>query len=161
GTGVVRVGRLRGGRPGGVQLRLRGRAAHRGAPGAVSAAQGGGLGGGADHGGPDMSDATRRPQDPLDAIAELYRRVRDLEMQRLRGGGALAVWETYTPTLTNLNVGSTGTVEGHYAQVVDVVIFRIIAQLGGTGLSVGDARFSLPVLALSGTGYPMAGQVYL
>ena len=39
-----------------------------------------------------MSDATRRPQDPLDAIAELYRRVRDLEMQRLRGGGALAAW---------------------------------------------------------------------
>lgn len=39
-----------------------------------------------------MSDATRRPQDPLDAIVELYRRVRDLEMQRLRGGGVLAAW---------------------------------------------------------------------
>lgn len=70
-------------------------------------------------------------------------------------------WETYTPTLTNLNVGSTGTVEGHYAQVGDVVVVRIIAQLGGTGISVGDARFSLPVQSLSGTGYPMAGQVYL
>lgn len=39
-----------------------------------------------------MSDTTRRPQDPLDSTAELYRRVRDLEMQRLRGGGVLAAW---------------------------------------------------------------------
>lgn len=62
-------------------------------------------------------------------------------------------WTTWTPTLTNLNVGTTGTVVARYCQIgSEAVLFRFTATLGGTGISVGQVEFSLPVTA-STSGY--------
>lgn len=61
-------------------------------------------------------------------------------------------WQDYTPTYANLNVGSTGTTVARYHQIGKKVMFQWLATLGGTGISVGDVRVSLPVTSVS-TGY--------
>lgn len=71
-------------------------------------------------------------------------------------------WETYTPTLTNLNVGSTGSIAtARYAQIGDVVHVELFISLGGTGISVGDVRIQLPFNPAFGTNSPAAGECLL
>lgn len=55
-------------------------------------------------------------------------------------------WTTWTPTLTNLNVGTTGVVTARYCQLgSETVFFYFRAVLGGTGISVGAVQFTAPV----------------
>jgi hypothetical protein len=61
-------------------------------------------------------------------------------------------WQDWVPTYTNLNIGSTGTTVARYRLIEGRVEFRWEVILGGTGISVGDVRISLPVTAVS-TGY--------
>jgi hypothetical protein len=61
-------------------------------------------------------------------------------------GGA---WTSWTPSLENLNVGTTGVVRAIYTKIGNTVHFQFKAFLGGTGISVGDIKFSVPVNASS------------
>lgn len=54
-------------------------------------------------------------------------------------------WTTWTPTLTNLNIGSTGTMVAGYVRMGAIVWFDIHVTLGGAGISVGDCTFTVPV----------------
>lgn len=54
-------------------------------------------------------------------------------------------WTTWTPTLTNLNVGTSGVTVARYIQIGGAVHAHFRATLGGTGISVGDVQVSLPV----------------
>ena len=57
------------------------------------------------------------------------------------GGGFVA----YTPTLTNLNLGTDGTVTGRAMQAGKFVFVDIVAILGTSGFSVGsNPEFSIP-----------------
>jgi len=68
-------------------------------------------------------------------------------------------YDNYTPTLTNLNVGSTGAVNtARYVRIGDVVHVEIFITLGGTGISVGDVRIQLPFNPAFGTNSPAAGE---
>ena len=79
----------------------------------------------------------------------------------------IGTWQTYTPVLsaatTNPNLGSTAVIEGHYAQINDIVIFTFRFDSGGTGISAGSGeyRVSLPVnAATSGFSSFGSGWVY-
>lgn len=61
-----------------------------------------------------------------------------------------APWITYTPTLTNVTLGTGGTVTGKYRRWGMDVEFEAIATLGSSGFSVGTGpTCSLPVTANS------------
>lgn len=60
---------------------------------------------------------------------------------------------TYTPTLTNITLGTGGSAVGNYVQVGKLVNFSVLITLGTSGSSVGTGpTISLPVTA-DGTGY--------
>jgi len=61
-------------------------------------------------------------------------------------GGA---WTSWTPSLVDLNAGTTGVVRAIYTKIGNTVHFQFNALLGGTGISVGDIRFSVPINASS------------
>lgn len=54
-------------------------------------------------------------------------------------------WIAWTPTLVNLNIGSTGTQVARYTQIGNTVTYLYQATLGGAGISVGAVGVSLPV----------------
>ena len=57
-------------------------------------------------------------------------------------GGA---WTSYTPALTNLTLGTGGTVNGYYVQAGKFVWVDIVAVLGSSGFSVSNnPDFGLP-----------------
>jgi len=57
-------------------------------------------------------------------------------------GGA---WTSYTPALTNLTLGTGGTVNGYYVQAGKFVWVDIVAVLGSSGFSVSNnPEFGLP-----------------
>lgn len=69
------------------------------------------------------------------------------------GAGTSWAWQSWTPTLTNMAIGTGGSAEltGKYIQIGKTVFFRLKIVLGTSGQSVGsNAVFSLPVTANSG-----------
>lgn len=79
-------------------------------------------------------------------------------------GGA---WTSWTPALTassNPNLGSTGSVAGHYIQTGKTVRFNAVLGASGTGIAAGtgDYRLSLPVAAKnSGSGLVVVANGYV
>jgi len=69
----------------------------------------------------------------------------DLETTAGEPGGA---WKSWTPTWTGLTVGAGGTVEAKYTQIGKTVHFRLKFTFG-TGSSVGDTSFTLPVTSVT------------
>jgi len=66
------------------------------------------------------------------------------------GGGFVA----YTPTLTNLTLGTAGTVTGRAMETEKFVFVDIVAILGTSGFSVGNnPEFSLPSGVSFGSSY--------
>jgi hypothetical protein len=66
------------------------------------------------------------------------------------GGGFVA----YTPTLTNLTLGTAGTVTGRAMQAGKFVFVDIVAILGTSGFSVGtNPEFSIPSGLSFGSSY--------
>lgn len=54
-------------------------------------------------------------------------------------------WTSYTPALTNLTLGTGGTVNGYYVQAGKFVWVDIVAVLGSSGFSVSNnPEFGLP-----------------
>ena len=53
-------------------------------------------------------------------------------------------WTTFTPSMTNFNIGSTGTVSAAYNLVGKTLFVRAAFTLGGTGISIGTASMTLP-----------------
>jgi hypothetical protein len=53
-------------------------------------------------------------------------------------------WTTFTPSMTNFNIGSTGTVSAAYVLVGKTLFVRAQFVLGGTGISIGTASMTLP-----------------
>lgn len=69
------------------------------------------------------------------------------------------VWTTYTPTLTNITLGTGGTVTGSYMQIGKTVFARVNITFGTSGAGNGsDMTISLPKTAAA-TGL-QTGAVY-
>lgn len=66
--------------------------------------------------------------------------------------GIQAAWTAYTPTLTNITIGTGGTIVGNYLQIGKTIKFRFILTLGTGGALTGGAQISLPVNALAALG---------
>lgn len=69
-------------------------------------------------------------------------------------------WTSYTPTTTNVTLGTGGTIQGWYAVSSDrkTVQFRILLTLGTSGALTGSAQFSLPFTAnavMGGSNFPV------
>jgi hypothetical protein len=82
-------------------------------------------------------------------------------------GSAWKAWESdwisYSPTLSNLNVGSTGSTAARYRWLNGEVEHDIIVTLGGTGVSVGAASLTTAVTLYnpsSGTARGFTGDVF-
>jgi hypothetical protein len=71
-----------------------------------------------------------------------------------------AAWTSYTPTLTNVTLGTGGTLVGRYRQVGKTVDYRIEITLGTGGAITGTATIGLPV-ATASTGRAPLGDAYL
>jgi len=54
-------------------------------------------------------------------------------------------WTTYTPTLSNVTLGSGYTLSATYAQIGKTVIVQFYFALGATSAITGDVSFSLPI----------------
>lgn len=67
-----------------------------------------------------------------------------------RPTGTTGAWTAYTPALTNITLGSGGTVTGRYLQLGKFVAFGGKITLG-TSFSMGDAKIALPVAAADTT----------
>jgi hypothetical protein len=79
-------------------------------------------------------------------------------------GTGLLAWTSYTPTLTNITLGTGGTSDFHYAKLGKTVIVRGIITFGtggGTGFT-GSNTVTLPVTANAdyGVGVPLGGCVF-
>lgn len=74
-------------------------------------------------------------------------------LQHIEDGiAALGTYTSYTPTLTNISVGTTGSVTGSWTQIGKTVVGRISISLGGTGISfAAQAAVGLP------SGLPVIG----
>lgn len=73
-----------------------------------------------------------------------------IDPAKLAGGSSamLSAWASWTPTWTNLTVGS-GVVEAKYCQIGKIVVARL-SFIYGSGSAVGTAvSFTLPVTAVS------------
>lgn len=74
-----------------------------------------------------------------------------------------AAWESWTPTLsgsvTNPNLGSTGTRDGKYARINKIIIAQANFVFNGTGITAGSGFYkcSLPVTAIAAA--PTVGAV--
>jgi len=72
-------------------------------------------------------------------------------------------WTAFTPTLASgtFTPGTGGTLTGYYMQIGKTVWFRINGVLGGTGRSVSDPNFNVPVTASANvTDYAIIGQAF-
>ncbi len=55
------------------------------------------------------------------------------------------VWTAYSPTITGINVGTTGSIDSFYRIVGDTCQTRHAFVLGGTGISLGSIFIPLPL----------------
>mgnify|MGYP000988083254 FL=1 len=81
----------------------------------------------------------------------------DLETTAGEPGGA---WKSWTPTWTNLTVGAGGTVVAKYTQIGKTVHYYLSFTFG-TGSSVGDVMFSLPITSTNAGDGAIFGMVRL
>lgn len=70
-------------------------------------------------------------------------------------------WTSYTPTLSNVTLGTGGTVVGAYVQAGKLVLGRVIITLGTGGSFTGAAMFTLPVSPLITTDLMPLGTVMM
>jgi hypothetical protein len=77
-------------------------------------------------------------------------------------GTGLLAWTSYTPTLTNITLGTGGTSDFHYAKLGKCVFVRGIITLGTSGTVTGANTVTLPVTASSdyGVGVPMGMVIF-
>ena len=66
----------------------------------------------------------------------------------LAGTGSTWVWQTWTPTLTNLTLGN-GTVNAYYSQTGKTISFRFEFTLGSSSAVGTSPTFSLPATAIT------------
>lgn len=55
------------------------------------------------------------------------------------------VWKSYTPTLSNVTLGTGYTLSAAWAQLGELVVVNFYFALGATSAITGDVSFSLPV----------------
>lgn len=67
------------------------------------------------------------------------------------GTGSTWVWQTYSPSWTNVTVGN-GTVAAFYTQIGKTVLYKISLTFGGTTSITGNARVSIPITSVT---YPL------
>jgi hypothetical protein len=79
----------------------------------------------------------------------------------LSGDSSDAQWESFTPSWTNVTLGTSATNVGHYAEIGRVVVCRVSLTLG-TGASVGgNVRLDWPVAPVSMTSLqPLGNAIY-
>lgn len=65
-------------------------------------------------------------------------------------GLKLGAWQTYTPTWTNVTLGTGSTVEGAYVKAGRTVFWRAYLTIGTGGSVSGNVSVSLPVTAAAG-----------
>jgi hypothetical protein len=79
------------------------------------------------------------------------------------GTGSTWVWQTYAPTVVNVNLGTAPTTSYKWVQIGKTVIVDIFIALGTSGTVGGGVTVSLPVAAAArygtGTHYP-AGEFF-
>jgi len=77
-------------------------------------------------------------------------------------GTGLLAWTTYTPTLTNITLGTGGTTSFKYAKLGKVVVVRGNITLGTSGTVTGANTVTLPVTANSDyvVGVPMGDVIF-
>lgn len=59
--------------------------------------------------------------------------------------GIQAAWTSYTPTLTNITLGTGGTVVAAWRQIGKTIEYRIVISLGTGGAFTGTAQATLPI----------------
>ena len=65
--------------------------------------------------------------------------------QVVSNGAVVTDWQSYTPTLTGVNLGTTGTNTGRWRRVGDSMELMTKAEAGGAGISLsGTIQISLP-----------------
>jgi hypothetical protein len=89
------------------------------------------------------------------------------ELQYYNGSSWVAglpfgAWTSYTPTLTNITLGTGGTTSFKYAQLGKVVVVRGNITLGTSGTVTGANTVTLPVTANSDyvVGVPMGDVIF-
>jgi hypothetical protein len=70
-------------------------------------------------------------------------------------------WASFTPTWTNLTVGSGGTSAGKYAYMGQTTFFYAQAVLGASGFSVGAVELNFPQTCVAYIGTHILGTVGL
>ena len=83
---------------------------------------------------------------------------------------AIGAWTAFTPTWGSVTLGGSGTTNGVYAQVNDIVFWEAQFDLNGTGSITGQINMNLPVgtsprsitspTAMSGWARPTGGSIY-
>lgn len=106
----------------------------------------------------------------MNTVAEMFEALQDgsaltqgaiLPNSLVSGSGTTWVWQSWTPTLTNLTLGN-GTVTGAYTQIGKTIIGRLRFTFGSTSSITGAPIFSTPVTASSAyTTAHMIGTAYL
>lgn len=56
-------------------------------------------------------------------------------------------WQTFTPTLSNVTLGTGGTLTGYYQRIDYTIIFSVSATLGTGGTLTGSPSLTLPFAA--------------
>lgn len=59
--------------------------------------------------------------------------------------GLIGDWLAYTPTVTNITLGTGGTVTGKYAQIGKLLVWESVVTLGTGGVLTGSPKVSTPV----------------
>ena len=77
-------------------------------------------------------------------VADVYTQTQSDAKYALQTNFPAGAWTTFTPSMTNFNIGSTGTVSAAYALVGKTLFVRAAFTLGGTGISIGTASMTLP-----------------
>lgn len=71
------------------------------------------------------------------------------------------IWLPYTPTLTNITLGTGGTCVGRYTRIGNTILFQVIVTLGVGGTLTGVPSASLPVEAAAFPSTVSDGTVHL
>jgi len=90
---------------------------------------------------------------PLDDIAvtlaSAQARLRNLETvgHEHPPAPAPSPWQTFTPTLTNVTLGTGGVLTGYYQRIDYTILFSVSATLGTGGTLAGAVSLTLPFAA--------------
>lgn len=75
-------------------------------------------------------------------------------MEAVQAALGVAAWQTYTPTITGPNIGSTGTRLGRYKVIGKVLIGTADIVFNGSGIAAGSGNYTitLPATAAASAG---------